>query len=67
MPYNKLFKFTPATISMLKKLTGKTVTISNGHLSFEIYDVKPEFVPVLGELLENQFGYTHSGLVFSIL
>jgi hypothetical protein len=48
-------------MSMLKDLTGKTVTISNGHLSYEIYDAKSEFVPVLGEILQNEFGFSPIG------
>ncbi|AWF81002.1 hypothetical protein BTJ40_09355 [Microbulbifer sp. A4B17] len=48
-------------MSTLKDLSGKTVTVSNGHLSYEILDAKSEFVPVLGELLQNQFGYLPVG------
>lgn len=43
-------------MSLLKDLSGKIVTVSNGHLSYEIYDAKSEFIPVLGELLKKQFG-----------
>lgn len=42
---------------MLKKLTGKTVTLANGHLGYEIFEATSAFVPVLGDLLKNQFGY----------
>ncbi|WP_226705218.1 hypothetical protein [Microbulbifer elongatus] len=49
-------------MSMLKDLSGKTVTVSNGHLSYEIYDAKSEFVPVLGELLQREFGYSPVGM-----
>lgn len=42
---------------MQNELTGKIVTISNGFLSYEIFNAKSDFVPVMGELIQNQFGF----------
>lgn len=44
-------------VSMLKELTGKLFTVSNGHLSYEIDDANSELVPVIGQLLQNEFGF----------
>lgn len=41
---------------MPKQLTGKTATISNGHLSYEVHNANSEFVPVLATLLQEQLG-----------
>ena len=46
---------------MVKELTGKTSTTANGHLSYGIYRAKPEFVIMLGQLLQSEFGFLPVG------
>ena len=47
---------------MIKDLSGKIITIASGRLSYEIADAKPEFVPILGELIQNKLGFRPVGL-----
>ena len=42
---------------MLKDLTGKLFAVANGHLSYEIDGASSELVPVIGQLLQSEFGF----------
>src|SRR5690554_4867732 len=44
-------------VGMLKDLTGKLFTVANGHLSYEIDDASSELLPVIGQLLQSEFGF----------
>lgn len=42
---------------MLKDLSGKTYTAANGQKTYEVYYASTSLVPVIGELLQEQFGF----------
>lgn len=44
-------------MSMLKDLSGKTYTAANGQKTYEVFYASSSLVPVIGELLQEHFGF----------
>ena len=44
-------------MSMLKDLSGKTYKAANGQKTYEVFYASTDLVPVIGELLQEQFGF----------
>jgi len=42
---------------MLKDLSGKTYTAANGQQTYEVFYASASLVPVIGELLQEHFGF----------
>lgn len=43
---------------MMSQISGETVEVANGHLSFEIYDVSANMLSVITDLLVDAHGFT---------